>query len=671
MKISKSKIRVWHIVSISTVFAISLAIAIGFIKSQNPQATAATPSGAAVNIVPGQEISYGDWITNRFTIQSSAGGSFIGVCADPQKDTPEGQAPAVLIDSGETKIRRIKLMLYILTAKTPETEGIMNNIFQTISDENTRFGYIHGVVGYLNSGDTTGLSAEEVQWIVNVINTALDPNINGGTQLWKEADRYQLYATGNGGTAYQTIMWIEKKDLPPRGDLTFTKTDNNGKPMANVLFTLTALNANGQPREMHVLVSNDQGVVNTASSFARHSNNTNGYDQDYSDPAKRDKITFKGYGTWFSLDDAGYSFDVDDNLGALIQGQYVIQEISCPSNTFCYEIEGEKQSFNVTTNGQVVDLGVWDNDCADISLKTTATDGQDEDHYVEVGEATIKDHVEYCVREGLSYTLKGVLMDKETGEPLEIDGQTFEQTAEITPTEPCGTIDMLFEIDASKLGGKDIVVFETLSYEGEIIESHEDLEDEGQTVSVIELHTLATNKATGQKTVPANQDVEIKDVATYCLKPGQEYTIRGTLMNKNTKEPVVYNASQVESEVTFTPEQSCGEVEMYYTLNTANLAGVELVSFEKVYVTEENEGAAEEVTVQRLILAHEDYDDSGETVVVEMPEIVTPETGSPVSSGSDATSSNPVNPTLIGGAVAICIVPYLATRVIKRRKMLK
>ena len=668
MKINRHKIRTWHILSITTVLIAAFAVILGAIKKINSEVNAATPSGATVNITPGQEISYGEWITNRFTITSGAE-NFVGVCADPQKATPSGPTSAVLIDSGDTKIRRIKLMLYILTAKTPETEGTLNNIFQTISDENTRYGYIHGVIGYLNSEDTTGLDAEQVQWVRNVISTALDPNINNGTQLWKEADRYQLYVTGNGATDYQTIMWIEKKDPPARGDLKFTKTDNNGKPMANVLFTLTSLNANGQAKEMHVLVSDEKGVVNTASSFAKHSNNTNGYDSDYNDPAKRDKITFKGYGTWFSLDDAGYSFSVDDNSGALIQGQYVIQEISCPSNNFCYEIEGEKQSFVVSTNGQVVDLGVWDNDCADFSLKTTATDEQDGDHYIETGpEATIKDHVEYCVREDLTYTIKGVLMDKETGEPLNIDGQTFEQTAKITPTEKCGTIDMLFSIDASKLGGKDVVVYETLSYEGEIIESHEDLEDKDQTITIIELHTLATDNATGEKTVPANQEVKIKDVITYCLRPGQEYTIRGALMNKSTKEPVMYNGTPVSSEVTFTPAQKCGQAEIYYQLNTSNLAGQELVSFEKIYLAEEDK---EGVKTQTLILAHEDYEDSGETIVVGMPEIVTPETGRPASAASGSTDSNPVNPTLIGGAVIICVVPYLASRIIRRRKILK
>lgn len=796
MKINKQKMRVWQALSIMTVFIAAFAVTFNIVKNLNTGVNATTPSGSMVDLTKGEILqpTGQEWFTNKFTITSGSQ-NFVGVCAQPGATAPDtGQVEAITVPEYLENTNKLKLMLYIFTGSTSEATSAMNTIFSTFPSgsslsNNDKYAYVHRVVGYLNNGSLTNLSQQVIDWIKNdVERDFLIPNITNNTNLWKQADKYLLYATDNSSTGRQKIMWIERTDDTARGDLKFVKKDNNGNPMANVLFSLTAQNSS---QESHILVSNENGVVNTASSFALHSNNTNLYDQEYQDPILHDKIRFRGYGTWFGLDEQGHQLPVNDSVGALPAGSYLIQELECPANASCSNIDDEKQTFTITTDGQTVDLGTWENNCSSSSLRTTATDNQDGDHYIApVSQATIKDHVEYCASKGISYTIKGVLMDKstgqplniggqtfeqtvsvtpsedcgsvdmlftidasqlggkdivvfetlyqgtqiiashtdindsgqtvrvtepetslrttatdnqdgdhyievapqvtikdhvefcankgvaytikgtlmdkETGEPLTIDGQTFEQSVDITPTENCGSVDMLFTIDASKLGGKEIVVFEKLYQGSQIITTHEDINDTGQTVTIVELHTLATNKATGEKNLPANQDVEIKDVVTYCLKPGQQYTLKGVLMNKNTKEVVQFGGVPVTAEVTFTPTEKCGQTEFYYQLNTSSLAGAELVSFEYLYL---------EGTVPTPILSHEDFNDSGETVTVDTPEIVpgteiiTPETGH--SSASSSAGFGPLNPILVGGAVAVCVVPYLAMRIVRRRKILK
>ena len=121
---------------------------------------------------------------------------------------------------------------------------------------------------------------------------------------------------------------------------------------------------------------------------------------------------------------------------------------------------------------------------------------------------------------GQEYKLTGVLMDKETGEPLLI-GEGEEQTqvtseATFTPAEPNGTIDVLFIFDASALTGKAVVVFETLYIGEEEVTSHTDIEDEGQTVTFTETPKIGTTATVdGQHTASPTGEITIVDVVAY------------------------------------------------------------------------------------------------------------------------------------------------------------
>ena len=70
---------------------------------------------------------------------------------------------------------------------------------------------------------------------------------------------------------------------------------------------------------------------------------------------------------------------------------------------------------------------------------------------------------------------------------------------------------------------------------------HADIEDEGQTVAFQQpsIKTKATGE-NGEKELPISKDVKIVDTISYeNLAVGQEYTIKGGLMDKATGQPVM------------------------------------------------------------------------------------------------------------------------------------
>ena len=107
---------------------------------------------------------------------------------------------------------------------------------------------------------------------------------------------------------------------------------------------------------------------------------------------------------------------------------------------------------------------------------------------------TIIDTVDYKNLEaGQRYHVIGVLMDKETGKELLIDGKKVTAEASFKAEKANGTVDVTFVFNGERLTGHELVVFEKLfAVNGELeieVTSHEDLEDEGQTVKMVEKET--------------------------------------------------------------------------------------------------------------------------------------------------------------------------------------
>lgn len=100
------------------------------------------------------------------------------------------------------------------------------------------------------------------------------------------------------------------------------------------------------------------------------------------------------------------------------------------------------------------------------------------------GRVKIEDTVSYKnLTPGKEYTVKGVLMNKATGEPLLADTKEIRSSFTFKPDKPDGEINITFIFDASGLKtATEIVVFETLYRDDTEIAAHADLKDEGQTV---------------------------------------------------------------------------------------------------------------------------------------------------------------------------------------------
>lgn len=125
-------------------------------------------------------------------------------------------------------------------------------------------------------------------------------------------------------------------------------------------------------------------------------------------------------------------------------------------------------------------------------IGTTASDGDDGDQEARADEeVTIIDEIAYKnLIPGLTFRAKGVLMDKETGEQLLIDGAPVISEEEFTPEESSGTVEVSFTFNGSALASKTFVVFEKLylvTGGTEVpIASHEDLESAEQSILLSE-----------------------------------------------------------------------------------------------------------------------------------------------------------------------------------------
>ena len=153
-------------------------------------------------------------------------------------------------------------------------------------------------------------------------------------------------------------------------------------------------------------------------------------------------------------------------------------------------------------------------------LHTTATDQASGTHEaVAKKNVTINDEVRYEDIIPGTYLLKGIVMDKKTKKPLRINGKRVISEKEIEIKED-GTVKMEFTFDATKLNNRSMVIFEYLyakspdGEDDELIASHEDINDEGQTVR-LKVGGLKAN-------LPGNKDSGVSGNMKSGVKTGDQ-----------------------------------------------------------------------------------------------------------------------------------------------------
>lgn len=270
-------------------------------------------------------------------------------------------------------------------------------------------------------------------------------------------------------------------------------------------------------------------------------------------------------------------------------------------------------------------------------IHTTATDSETADHLTLAdSRAVITDTVTYTnLLKGETYTLSGVLMDKDTGKELLVDGEPVTQEMAFTAGRASGTKKLKFEFDTTGLAGKSFVVYETLTLEDVEVAEHKDINDEGQTIHIPTAQTTATDDSSKINVSEAKKEVSVTDTVAYRnLVPGKEYTVRGTAVDKETGEPLTdADGNELVSTAKFTAASADGSVDVKFTFDGTAMAGRSVVFFENVYYTD------------KLIAVHADIDDEAQTVHIPLifTSVKDKDTDSHMSlAGSDVTLTDTV-----------------------------
>ena len=295
----------------------------------------------------------------------------------------------------------------------------------------------------------------------------------------------------------------------------------------------------------------------------------------------------------------------EDNEGKT-KYQYRVEELDT-KETFGYALP-DPQTVELS-EGEIASVS-FHNKPIEIGTKATVEGEKEVDPLDKV---TLTDTVSYTgLVPGKEYKVTGVLMDKETGEKLLVDGKEITAETVFVPETKNGCVDVTFIFDATGLHGKEIVVFEDLYRENVLLATHADINDEGQTIKVKNPEIGTTASFEGEKEIDPLDKVTLTDTVSYKdLTPGKEYRVTGVLMDKSNGKELLINGEKVTAEATFVATEASGSVDVTFIFDATGLHGKGIVVFEDLY--------RENV----LLATHADINDEGQTVKIKNPEIGT------------------------------------------------
>ena len=412
-----------------------------------------------------------------------------------------------------------------------------------------------------------------------------------------------------------------------RSDFEFTKkADETGDRLAGVPFKITSLTTG----ESHVAVTDENGYFSSASSWNKHTQNTNGNDwalqeQGVIDSGKLDATA----GFWFGNNTilaedgsttTGDALKADDSLGALPYDSYSIEELRCTNNEGYQLVH---TSVTVTRDGKTIDFGTIDDQKA--SIHTNAYDPTDKDSTIGVGETKVADKVTYTgLIPGRTYKLVAELHDASDGKAVKDEqGNAVTMEKTFVPEQSSGYEVMEITFESCKYAGKTLVVYETVYDEGgSAIAKHTDKDDTDQQADVPEpkVKTKALDGYDGDKNVVADKKVTIVDTVAYSdLTPGTTYKVTGTLHIKKKgddgkvkDETLKVDGKPVTAEAEFTAEAASGTVDVTFTFDGSAVPDdTTVVAFETI----SHNG--------HELAAHAEIEDEDQSVNVKQPSIGT------------------------------------------------
>ena len=318
--------------------------------------------------------------------------------------------------------------------------------------------------------------------------------------------------------------------------------------------------------------------------------------------------------------DGSDEFYKDENgIIVIPRGSIVVQETKAPrgyrvdSKTYTYRID--KDTNDLTMKLNFGNTPEQPNKPLVPKIGTTALDAATTDNVGSHGKKVkLVDKVSYKqLSEGETYTVKGKLMDKATGQPLLVNGRevTAEKTftvtnanSTITGDGASGSVDLEYEVDSTVLVGKTTVVFEHLYYDGKEIATHADIDDEGQSVHFPKVGTTAKSRETNSNLgMPRANETIVDKVFYKNLTIGKVYTVKGKLMDEATKQPIKdEHGNEITASKTFTATSKSGSVDLEYTYNSLHRQGKTTVVFEDMYHND------------KLVATHSDINDEGQSI---------------------------------------------------------
>lgn len=482
-----------------------------------------------------------------------------------------------------------------------------------------------------------------------------------GAVTWANKDGWNNHAavTASGrGVADQAL----------RQDLRFTKKDaSTMETMPNTAFLLIAnSDADGDgAHEAHVVVTDENGSLDT-SAFS-NDQRTNANDAALSgatsttDEAGRivcdlsgatiDESKLSGAsGVWFT-GRTDNTTSAQEGLASLPYDTYTVQELPTSANkgrglvTFTVHVTPSAAS----RQGKVINMGTVDD--PPISIRTTAL-GKDTGTHETLASATttVEDTVGYeGLITGKKYVVTGYLHLRGTDGTDEgillKDGTSVSESdltdsmdpvtasTTFTPTTSSGTVVLDFTFDATKLGGRTVVAFESLSQDGKSVAAHADIADDDQSVTVPKIGSSAT--VDGSKSVDAGT-VTVTDTISYeGLAPGSTYTATGHMVDSKGKR------ISDDVSVQFTPKKSSGTMDVRMEgIDASDLGGKTMVAYERVTDASGH-----------VVAKHEDLSDESQTISVNQPK-----TSPSTSTTKTASKAETMPQTGVDGALAIALV---------------
>ena len=223
-----------------------------------------------------------------------------------------------------------------------------------------------------------------------------------------------------------------------------------------------------------------------------------------------------------------------------------------------------------------------------------------------------------------------------------------------SPGSKDGSEKIRFEVDATGLEGRSIVMFETLEYIDQefgirtAIVIHEDINDEDQTLNFPEVRTTATDKKDGDHEIACKGNVTVSDNVEYRnLTPGAKYRVSGILMNRSTGETAKAGGKEITGEAVFTAKQKNGTVKVNFTFDSSKLKEGDYVVLETLYEINAQTGDG------NIVGSHCDLKDASQTVR-------RPSTPKPQGNPATGDNSDPAvwlaaaMASVIGIAAAVC-----------------